>query len=157
MGRGRQEIGLRGDYNLKSELREFDSVIEAGETVPTIRVRLNAKIIRQPSAVIVAWRTFETRRQSASGSIESVVAAYQDALSDILEKTVAWTLEEANADFRASPPKRPVRSSGISRPARVRGSGEDRLSLDPVSDIGLPAREEPAPKAEPKTAPAVGP
>ncbi|MBN4046601.1 membrane integrity-associated transporter subunit PqiC, partial [bacterium AH-315-P15] len=60
---GRQTIGLRGDYNLKSELREFQAEYFNGDGGSSVLVRMNFKIIEMPSANIIASTTF-SRRQS---------------------------------------------------------------------------------------------
>ena len=43
---GRQAIGLRSDFNLKSELREFQAEYFGGAKIPTVRVRINTKLIK---------------------------------------------------------------------------------------------------------------
>ncbi|HEX6957409.1 MAG TPA: ABC-type transport auxiliary lipoprotein family protein [Ferrovibrio sp.] len=89
---GRQSIGLRSDFNLKSELREFQAELKEGSPVPEILVALNAKIIAQPRQQIVASASFEKRVRARDPQILAVVAAFDEALGDVLREVVQWTL-----------------------------------------------------------------
>jgi len=92
---GRQAIGLRSDYNLKSDLREFQAEYREGGTAPTARVRINAKLIKQPRRQIVASQAFEAEVQAASGSMGDIVRAFDEALGKVLRRIVEWTLNTA--------------------------------------------------------------
>ncbi|MEK9968107.1 MAG: ABC-type transport auxiliary lipoprotein family protein [Ferrovibrio sp.] len=89
---GRQSVGLRSDFNLKSDLREFQAVLKEGQTAPEILIVLQAKMIAQPRQQIVASATFERRAQAKSAAILSVVEAFDDALGKILRDTVRWAM-----------------------------------------------------------------
>lgn len=90
---GRQAIGLRSDYNLKSELREFQAEYLDGAGAPTVRVRLNAKLIRQPQRDIIGSRNFEATQQASGTDMRAIVTAFDDALGKVLRQTVEWTLK----------------------------------------------------------------
>ena len=89
---GRQAIGLRSDYNLKSELREFQAEYLDGASTPTVRVRLNAKLIRQPQRAIIGSENFEAVQQATGTDMRAIVAAFDEALGKVLRQTVEWTL-----------------------------------------------------------------
>jgi len=89
---GRQSIGLRSDFNIKSELREFQAELSKGEIVPDIRVAINAKLIAQPNQQIVASASFERREKAAGPDMLSVVAAFDAALGYVMREIVQWTL-----------------------------------------------------------------
>lgn len=89
---GRQAIGLRSDYNLKSDLREFQAEYRDGNVAPTAHVRINAKLIKQPRRQIIASRAFEARIKAASGSMGDIVRAFDAALGKVLRGLVEWTL-----------------------------------------------------------------
>lgn len=95
---GRQSVGLRSDFNLKSELREFQAVLKDGQTAPEVIVVLQAKMIAQPRQQIVASATFERRAMAKSGAILNVVEAFDDALGKILRDTVAWAMTTAKKE-----------------------------------------------------------
>jgi len=89
---GRMAIGLRSDYNLKSELREFQAEYDREGAPPTIRVRVNTKMIRQAKRQIIASRTFESLVKAESTSMRDVVLAFDRALGKVIKKIVGWTL-----------------------------------------------------------------
>jgi cholesterol transport system auxiliary component len=87
----RDAIGLRGNYVLQTELREFQAETYYGAK-PVVRVRLNAKIIRMPERQIIGSRTIERCSEAANDQVPSVVAAFDDALGAVLKRTVTWVL-----------------------------------------------------------------
>ena len=92
VGVGRQAIGLRSNFNLKTELREFQAEYFNDDGVPVIHVRINAKIVRQPRQMIVASKTFTSRLPAADANMVSIIAAFDDALGRVLKNLVYWAL-----------------------------------------------------------------
>ncbi|MFP6728491.1 MAG: ABC-type transport auxiliary lipoprotein family protein [Alphaproteobacteria bacterium] len=90
---GRKAIGLRSDYNLITELREFQAEYFEPDGVPTVRVRLNAKLVKQPRRAIVASRTFESTIKSEGKAMRHVIRAFDQALGKVLRHTVEWTIK----------------------------------------------------------------
>lgn len=90
---GRQSLGLRSDYVLKTELREFQAEKNADGTV-SVRVRLNVKLIRPSLGQIVASQSFESLKPAASEGIPDIVSAFDEAVGAVLKRAVAWTLTE---------------------------------------------------------------
>jgi cholesterol transport system auxiliary component len=97
---GRDTIGLRADFILKSELREFQAEYSGlGEnSPPRVRVRINAKLVAMPRRNIEASQTFEAIEQSRSNGFDDVIAAYDEALGKVLRRLVEWSLKQA-ADY----------------------------------------------------------
>ena len=94
---GRQSIGLRSDFNLKSELREFQAeYLNGANAAPSVRVRLNAKIIKQPRREIMASKNFEAVFPARNASMEAIIEAFDEALGKVLKRLVEWTLTTAN-------------------------------------------------------------
>ena len=89
---GRQTIGLRGDYNLKGELREFQAEYFDDGDGPSVLVRMNFKIIQMPSADIIASTTFTRRETLADDSVGSIITAFDDALGGVMKRAVQWSL-----------------------------------------------------------------
>lgn len=89
---GRQSIGLRSDFNVKSELREFQAELREGTTVPVVRVTLNVKLIAQPNQQIVASASFERREAAKAADMLSVIEAFDLALGSVMREIVQWTL-----------------------------------------------------------------
>lgn len=89
---GRESIGLRADYVLKTELREFQTDYLGG-SLPSARVAIAAKLVRMPRRVIVGSWSYEAKIPAERDSIESVVLAFDDALGKVLKRLVQWSLE----------------------------------------------------------------
>jgi cholesterol transport system auxiliary component len=100
---GREAIGLRADYVLKTELREFQAEFsqrlpqntESGidnVAPPTVRVRINAKLIKMPRRSIVASKNFEYLIDAKKNSMEEIIGAFDVALGKSMRRLVEWTL-----------------------------------------------------------------
>ena len=89
---GRQAIGLRSDYNLKTELREFQAEHDNGKNLGLVRVRLNAKLIRQPQQEIIASKNFERVVAPESEDMQALVEAFDAALGGVIKRLVEWAL-----------------------------------------------------------------
>ena len=89
---GRQAIGLRSDFTLKTELREFQ-VEQQSLSTSRIRVRVNAKLVQQPNRVIIGSQSFEHTVDVESGSsMGDIVIAFDTATGRVIKKLVEWTL-----------------------------------------------------------------
>ncbi|MCB9957804.1 MAG: membrane integrity-associated transporter subunit PqiC [Rhodospirillaceae bacterium] len=102
---GRESIGLRANYVLKTELREFQAEYpdtdSVGTASPTVRVRLNAKLVRVPERTIIGSRNFEDLAEAGAPTIAAVVTAFDEALGSVMGGTVEWTLQMGEADWVA--------------------------------------------------------
>lgn len=90
---GRESVGLRSDYVLKTELREFQAEHTGGGTVA--HVRLIAKLVKMPQRTIIAWTSEEHTIPAASDSMDAIVGAFDQALGKALKRIVEWTLKTA--------------------------------------------------------------
>jgi len=101
---GREQIGLRSDFLLKTELREFQAEYEEripadtttlGPTAspPWARVRINAKLVQMPQREIIAQQTFERRIRAKENRMSDIIDAFDEALGKTLKAVVIWTLE----------------------------------------------------------------
>jgi cholesterol transport system auxiliary component len=95
---GRESVGLRADYVLKIELREFQAEYASPEAPPSVHIRIIAKLVRMPVREIVASHMTERKAQAASNTLDSVVAAFDDALGPVLKDIVVWTLTSVPPD-----------------------------------------------------------
>ncbi|NKB60017.1 MAG: hypothetical protein GKS00_27205 [Alphaproteobacteria bacterium] len=100
---GREAIGLRADYVLKTELREFQAEYAqrlpqntdnglGNVPPPMIRVRINAKLIKMPRRAIVASKNFEFMVDVKENSMEAIIGGFDDALGKTMRRLVEWTL-----------------------------------------------------------------
>jgi len=90
----RQSINLRSDFNLISELREFQAEYDQGGA-PKVRVRINAKLVKMPERMIIGSTTAEFIEKSDGTGLEAVVHAFDAALGKSLKRIVEWTLTTA--------------------------------------------------------------
>lgn len=99
---GRESVGLRADFILKSELRELQAVYYNGG-LPEAWVGLNAKLVQMPRRAIVASQSFEARVTAEADSLSAIVSAFDEASGKVLRRLVAWTLIEGDKAFRGDP------------------------------------------------------
>jgi cholesterol transport system auxiliary component len=108
VGVGREQVGLRADYLLKTDLREFQAeyehalptdmkVMDAGIAAPFARVRINAKLVKMPKREIVATKTFERKIQAQGNTMTDIIGAFDEALGKTLKAMVTWTLKTGEA------------------------------------------------------------
>ena len=99
---GRESIGLRADFVLKTELREFQ-VERFDVPIETPRVRINAKLVRIPDREIIASQNFEMVYAAGSSNFDAVILAFDEALGTVLRDLVEWTLVAGEYDWRVRP------------------------------------------------------
>ncbi len=92
---GRESVGLRSDYVLKVELREFQA--ELSEGTPEAHVRLIARLVKMPEREIVDWTSTDQKAPAASSGMDDIVAAFDGALGSALKDVVIWTLRTGAA------------------------------------------------------------
>lgn len=97
IGVGRSGAGLRSDYELQTELREFQAEYVDGASAPKIRVRMNCKLVKIPQRIIVASQSFEALRDSPDNRMENIVKSFDLALGNVMKKVVAWTLQSLSS------------------------------------------------------------
>ncbi|SNS17374.1 MULTISPECIES: ABC-type transport auxiliary lipoprotein family protein [unclassified Azospirillum] len=103
---GVERSGLRADFVLKTDLRDFQAVYDGGDpttTAPEARVRVNAKLVRMPRRNIVAGETFEAQVRASSPALNHVVAAFDEATGAVLRRIVEWTLQQGNTNVEIDP------------------------------------------------------
>lgn len=87
---GRDATGLKPDYVLQSELRDFQAEFDSGQ--PTAHLRLAAKLVRMPDRRIVATLTIDQRVPAAGGSLAQIVDAFDRAAGEAFQEVVVKVL-----------------------------------------------------------------
>ena len=87
---GRDAVGLRPDYVLQSELRDFQA--EFSGEAPTAHLRLTAKLVRMPDRRIVANITIEQKEAAAGNSLPEIVDAFDRAAGEAFQEAVVRVL-----------------------------------------------------------------
>lgn len=93
---GRQAVGLRADFILATELREFQAEYEGKETgdPPDVRTRINAKLVKMPERTIVASVTYDYLIPANGPELVEIVKAFDLALGKSLKRIVSWAITE---------------------------------------------------------------
>jgi cholesterol transport system auxiliary component len=94
---GREGLGLRPDFVLRTDLREFEAIYEDGSPNPVIWVRINAQVVQMPDRRIISSATFERRDAAQGTKLPDIIAAFDEALGHVLKKVVVFTLETMSA------------------------------------------------------------
>ncbi|NBB83714.1 MAG: hypothetical protein GVY28_09955 [Alphaproteobacteria bacterium] len=98
---GRETFGLRADYVLKTELREFQAEYLDDRAAPKVRAQINAKLVRMPDRQIVVGQTFEALLPADSRAFGDVILAFDAALGEVLKDAVEWAIREGERDWQA--------------------------------------------------------
>lgn len=95
---GRESVGLRADFILKSELREFQAEFYRSAT-PSVRVAINAKLVQMPRRTIIGSQSFESEAPAKTDDLTEIITAFDEALGRVLKTLVEWTLRTGEAAY----------------------------------------------------------
>lgn len=105
-----QRVAVASDFLLLPDLRAFHAVAAGGPEAPLlVHVRLNLKIVEEDSGLIVASESFGAEAAAAFPDALPTVTAFDEALREVLQAAVAWTLTRI-ADWE--PPEDPFALEG---------------------------------------------
>jgi cholesterol transport system auxiliary component len=90
---------VRGDYQLMTELRSFESVY-ASAGRPEARVVIYAKLVDTNDGSVVAARLFSESEPASGTEVGLVVDAFSRALDRSAAQVAGWTLAEGNRHAR---------------------------------------------------------
>lgn len=96
---GRSTVGLRADYLIVPDLREFQGIVIAEtENAKTVRVevRMNIKIVDAAEDKIIASSSFSEDVVSASDQTPDLVNAFDIALGRAMRDAVEWSVRRIN-------------------------------------------------------------
>ncbi len=103
---GRSTVGLRADYVIAPDLREFQGHVIA-ETENSkkvqIKVRINIKILDEYDDKIIASASFEENVVAATDATPDLVIAYDEALGDTMRDAVEWSIRKIHNHVVANP------------------------------------------------------
>ncbi len=97
---GTQTLGLRADFLLKSELREFQVEYFHGP-LPVANVRLNVKLVDGATRRILDGESFFARQAATEDSVDAAVLALDEALNKVIKRVVIWTIETGEVRYAA--------------------------------------------------------
>ncbi|HEY8571022.1 ABC-type transport auxiliary lipoprotein family protein [Phenylobacterium sp.] len=100
---GRVRLLSRGEqgrtsHALRLDVRNFETRYDNGaEAAPTVVVRVRAALARDKDQGLGPERIFEARIPAASNRVGSIVAAYDQAVGQVLGEVVRWTESQVGA------------------------------------------------------------
>jgi cholesterol transport system auxiliary component len=103
VGVGREAIGLRPDYLLKTDLREFQANYRDADPIPEIHVKMIARLVKLPERRIIASMTADRKSKAAGTKFTDVVDAFDDALGGVIKQIVIFTLKAPSGNLTGMP------------------------------------------------------
>ena len=89
---GRDTDGLKSDYLLETDIRDFQARYDAADAPPTVVVRIAAKLIAVRGRTIAQSLTAHAEVAAGQNNVPSVVVAFNQALAQTLGQITAWAL-----------------------------------------------------------------
>lgn len=94
VGVGNAQSGMRADFALAIELRDFQ--IEYHDGKPEAAIRFQANLLDYSSNRVLATQAFSATKEAAGADAASAFSAFQAALNKVVPELVDWTLREGN-------------------------------------------------------------
>ena len=91
---GRETSGIRADYVLETEVRDFEAYYAVPDTPPVVRVTLMVKLFGALSHDIAAAMEFRNESQASANNMASITAAFNQATGATIQAIVAWALSQ---------------------------------------------------------------
>ena len=104
----RESEGLNSDYVLQTEIRDFEAQYDQPSGVPTIFIRMEAKLLKFPERTIMANTDAVQRAPAGANNINSIVEAFNAAASAEFTQIARWALS-APAAVGTEPAPPPTR------------------------------------------------
>jgi cholesterol transport system auxiliary component len=88
----RPEDGVRADYELRLDLREFEAVYDRGEdSAPLVRVRIAARLVSERGRRFVGAQVFTAEVRASENRTRSIVAAFDEAALGVSRSISDWS------------------------------------------------------------------
>jgi cholesterol transport system auxiliary component len=91
-GVGRDTDGLKSDYLLETDIRDFQAHYAVADGLPTIEVRIVARMIATHGRTIARSLPAEAKVTATENAVSAAVAAFNAALGDVIGQVVAWAV-----------------------------------------------------------------
>ena len=89
---GRDNAGLRADFILETDIRDFSAVYDSPTGPPLVSVVVHVELIKIPEHKIVGQRSITRRQRAAANAVPDVVRAFDAALGGVVEEVVRWAV-----------------------------------------------------------------
>jgi cholesterol transport system auxiliary component len=103
---GRSIVGLRADYVIVPDLREFQGIVVEqpdGSSIVRVEVRMNIKIIDEFEDKIIASDSFQEYVISESDQTPDLVNAFDVALGKTMRDAVEWSVRRIHTHASNNP------------------------------------------------------
>ncbi len=90
---GRELIGLRADFLLKTEVREFQAEYFHENPLPHAHVAFASRLVAMPRREIVGNQGFRALVPATADRMDEIINAFDVALGQVLKELVGWTLK----------------------------------------------------------------
>jgi cholesterol transport system auxiliary component len=91
----RDTFAIRGNFELRIEVRHFEAEYLGDANLPTVRIELGLILVRIDDRRIVGTRTVTASARTARNDVPAIVAAFNNALHMAMRDTLNWTLPAA--------------------------------------------------------------
>lgn len=133
VGVGPASIGLRPNFVLQPELREFQAQQEGDSQ--RVNVTINVRLVKMPERIIIAVEHFSRETIAPAGAIDPVIDAFDEALGKVLKRLVIWTLAEGEKAWQA---KRKAQRRASSRRSSSSNSSSSVTPARPIRRLNRP-------------------
>jgi cholesterol transport system auxiliary component len=91
---GRGAYGLRADYGLLVNIREFQAEY-AAEGPPDVQVRFQVRLVKMPRRTTIASTSVVGLAESESRKLGDIITAFDEAFGRATKDLVSWTIRSA--------------------------------------------------------------
>ena len=92
---GRGAYGLRADYGLLVNIREFQAEYESETSVPSVRIRFQTRLVGMPRRNHIAATSVVGLADAESRKLNDIITAFDVAFGRAAKDLVDWTIRRA--------------------------------------------------------------
>lgn len=92
---GRGAYGLRADYGLLVNIREFQAEYENETSTPDVRIRFQARLVAMPRRSHIASTSVVGLAKAKSRKLDDIITAFDEAFGRAAKDLVDWTVRRA--------------------------------------------------------------
>ncbi len=89
---GRASQGIRADYILQTEIRDFEAYYAVRDAPPKVVVKLSASLTSAMTHEVIATLRPEQEVQTSANNLVAITAAFTQATGATIDEIVDWTL-----------------------------------------------------------------
>lgn len=93
----RDTMAIRGDLELRIDLRHFEADYSAGPPPPVVRIEFGLMLVQVADRSTIGTHTVIATAKPGANDIAAIVVAFNAALHEAMRDTLGWTLARAAA------------------------------------------------------------